>query len=138
MITVFTRAHWSQVNPVHDISSYFVKTHFNIICPSASRSSKNLFSSHYLIKSLNIFSLFYDKSYPFRPSHLPCFDNPNNIWLGVKFMDVLFMQYSQNSYYLLPFMFKYYPQNFCSAFCQTSIPSYTFGFILQIQIRGSV
>jgi hypothetical protein len=77
-------------------------------------------------------------SYTFRPSHLPRFDSPNNTWLRVQFMEVLFVQYSANSYYLLPFRFKYCSQNFRSTFCQTCIPSYTSGFILRTQIRGSV
>jgi hypothetical protein len=74
----------------------------------------------------------------FRPSHLLWFDHPNSTWLGVQLMWIPFIQYSPVSYYLLRFRFKYCPQNFRSPFCQTYIPSYTFGFTLQTQILGSV
>jgi hypothetical protein len=45
--------------------------------------------------------------YVLRPSHLLCFNNPNNIWWRVQIMKVLIMQFSPAVSNILPVRSKY-------------------------------
>jgi hypothetical protein len=56
LITMFTRSHnwtqsWAQSNPVHNLTSYFCKIHFNIILPSMLMSPKS--SLHFRTSNWN-------------------------------------------------------------------------------------
>jgi hypothetical protein len=80
---------WSQMNPVHTLTPYFLNTHFNIIL-HLQRLSRQLSPVHFLSKILYIFlmqaHLCFSSllCYMLCPSH-PCWlHHTNNIWWGCK------------------------------------------------------
>ena len=83
-VTTFTSARTpvpilSQLDPVHALTSYFLKIHLNIIFPSTPRSSKLSFSLKFLHLNPVYVSPHPHTCYMPRPSHASGFDHPNNL-----------------------------------------------------------
>ena len=70
----------SHSNPVHAFASHFLKTHFNIVHPSAPSSSMWSLSLRFPHQIPVRNSPVSHTCYIPRPSHSSWFDNPNNTW----------------------------------------------------------
>ena len=70
----------SQINPVHDIPSYFFKICINIILPSKLRSCKQPISFRFSKQHSTRIDLLSHTWHTTRLSHSSPFDHPNNIW----------------------------------------------------------
>jgi len=80
----------SQMKPVHTFKTYVFKTHFNIILPSTTRSSK--WFPHFDFSGQHVWiSCRSHACYVLLPSHRPWFDHPNNIWWRVEIMMLFIM-----------------------------------------------
>ena len=70
----------SQINPVHNSTSQFLKTQLNIILSSTPGSSKWSLSLRFAYQNPVYASLLPHKCYVPGPSHSSRFYHPNNIW----------------------------------------------------------
>ena len=77
----------SQIDPVHALTSHFLKIHLNIILQSTSRSSKWSLSLRFPDQNTVYNSALPRTCYIPRPCHYSRFDNPNNhYWLYTLFI----------------------------------------------------
>ena len=77
---------------IHNPSILHLKTHFNIILPSAPQCSSGLIRSCVPTKTLHMSFCSY-ACYMTYPSHPPRFDHLSNIWQGLE-MEFLIMKFS--------------------------------------------
>ena len=79
----------NQLDPIHVPISYFLKIYFNIILPSMPGSPKwfpSLRSPHqHPVCAYPLHHTYY----MFRQSHSSWFDQPNNIWWGIRIIKLL-------------------------------------------------
>jgi len=79
----------SQINQVHASLSHLLKIHFNIILPTAHRSSRwTLFFSRLQQNPVSSYPLSHTCHMP-RPSHSSWFDHQNSRWWGVHSIKLL-------------------------------------------------
>ena len=79
----------SQLDPVHTITSHFLKTHLNIILPSTPGSPKWSLSVRFPHQNPVYASSLLRTSYMPRPSHSSRFYHPNNMGWGVQIIQLL-------------------------------------------------
>ena len=94
-ITAVTTAHnlsiLSQLDPLHTLTSHFLKIYLNIILPSTPGSPKWSLSLRFSHQNPVYASLLPHTLYMFRPSHSSRFYHPKNIWWGVQIIKLLIM-----------------------------------------------
>ena len=81
----------NQINPIHVLSSHFLKIRLNIIVQSTSGSSKWSPTLRYSHQNSVYASLIVHPCYIPRPSHSSRFDHPSNIWWAVQMIKLLIM-----------------------------------------------
>ena len=89
----------SQVNPFHNLSSYFFAIHWNTVLPATPRPSKR--SLFFTFPSPDRFriSLFSHARNNPRPSQPPWLDHPNNMWWELKITDLITEFFSSSCYF---------------------------------------
>jgi len=100
------RVHGSQMNPAHVLVSYFFKSTL-ILLSRLRYLSSGLFPLGFLPKPYTHFA-FPHTCHTLRPSHSPWFDQPNNIWRGMKLTKIIIMHYfpaSSYFFHLAPVIF---------------------------------
>jgi hypothetical protein len=111
---------------------HFFMIHFNIILPPKSRSSQ--WSVPFTVPNKNYvcISLLPYACYMPCPSHYPCFDQPNTIWLRVQM--ILIAHCSTSSCHLIPLQYKYTLQHtVLSYYTSTNFHTYSF-FLISILV----
>ena len=101
----------SQLDPVHTLTSYFLKIHYNIILPPMPGSPQWSLSLKFLHQNPVYVSCLTHTCYMPRPPYSSRFDHPNNIGWGVQIIKLLIMQFSLFSCYLIPLWPKYTSQH---------------------------
>ena len=101
----------SQLDPVHTVTSYFLKIHLNIIFPSTPVSPKWSLSLSFPHEKLLYTSPLPHARYMLCPAHSSWFNHPNNTGLGVQIIQFLIMQLHPLPCYLVPVRPKYSPQH---------------------------
>jgi len=85
----------NQIHLIHVFPPYFPKIHSHVILPSTPRSSKWFrpfrFSNQIIVCASHLFHACYLP----RPSRLPWFDHPNNIWWSLQVVKLLIMRLFQ-------------------------------------------
>jgi len=79
----------SQLDPVHALTSQFLKIHLNIILPSTPGSFKWSLPHSFPHQNPVWASPLPHTCYMPHPSHSSRFDQPNNIWWGVRIIKLL-------------------------------------------------
>ena len=79
----------SQLDPVHTLTSHFLKIHLNIILPSTPGSPKWSLSLRFPHQNPKYASPLPHTCYMLRPSHSSRFNRPNNIRCGVQIINLL-------------------------------------------------
>jgi len=99
----------SHLDPVHTLTSRFLKTHLNIFLPSMPGSSKWSLPSGFPTKTL--YTPFFSPltRYMSRPSHSSEFYHPNYIGWGVQIIKLFIMYFSPLLCYLVLLKPKYSP-----------------------------
>ena len=115
-ITAFTSAcHLSlnlrKIDPVHALTSHFLKIHLNIILTSMPGSSNWSLSLRFPHQNPVYTSALPHTCYMSRPPHSSRFDHSNNIGRGVQIIKVLIIWFSPLSHYPVSVRPKYYPQH---------------------------
>ena len=97
----------SQLEPVHTPTSYFIKTHLNIILPSMPGSPKWSLSLMFLHQNPVYAYPLTPTRYMPRPSYYSRFYHPNNIGWAVQIIKLLIVYFSPLPSYLVPFRLQY-------------------------------
>jgi hypothetical protein len=72
------------MNPGHKIIQYFLKIYFNIIFPSTFRSPKLPLPFRFSDQNYVSIPHLSHACFMLRPSHIPWFDHPSNMWRSVQ------------------------------------------------------
>ena len=118
----------SQLDSIHNPTSYFMKIHLNIILTSTSWSPQWSLSLRFPHQNLVHNSPFLHTCHMPRPSHSSRFYHPPNIGWGVQRIKLLIMYFSPLSCYPVPLRPKYSPQT-PSAYVPPSVSATKFYFI---------
>ena len=103
----------SQLDPVHNPTSHFLKTHLNIILPPTPGSPKWCLSLRLPQQNSVYVSPLPHTCYMTRPSRSSRFYHPRNIGWGVQIIKLLIMQFSQFPCYLVPLSLDAYKRKIC-------------------------
>jgi len=99
----------SRLNPVHALTSHFLKIQLNIILPSKLRSPKWSLSVRFPHQNPVYTSTLPHTCYVPRTAHSSQFYHPNDIGWGIQIIKFINMQFSPLLFYLVPLRPKYSP-----------------------------